>query len=350
MSPKLRLVDIARKANVSLGTVDRVVNNRGKAAPKTEKLIREIIKEFGYEPNLRARSLSSKKETKFAVLIPKPQGEDYWNKLLNGIKKAEKSIYEFGVKITEFFFDQDDDIQFTELGLEILKANFDGVLLVPVFQTETYEFIERLEQARIPYVFIDTMLEKASPLCSISQNNFQSGVLAAKLLNYSMESGDEILSISHPTHSGNFDHMQDRLNGFKSYFETLLLEKPILHSIEIVNPKFESLAALLNEKLNQHPNIKGIFINNSKAYQIARYLNENNILSVKLVGFDLIEPNIRYLQDGTIEFILFDYAEDQGEMGIQALFDTVVKKKDTSRRINMPINIVTRENLEGFLS
>ena len=350
MSPKLRLIDIAKKANVSLGTVDRVVNNRGKAAQKTEKLIREIIEEFGYEPNLRASSLSSKKRIKFAVLVPKPQGEDYWNKLLSGVRTADKMVSEFGVEVTEFLFDQDDDLMFLELCNQVIEIQFDGVLLVPVFQKESNEFIQRLEQKKIPYVFIDSMIEGASPLCSISQNNFQSGLLAAKLLNYCIQSGDELLLISPLSNTGNFDHMQERSYGFKSFFKAEMHEKTIIHTIEIVNPRFENLAAVLDEKLIQYPNIKGIFINNSKAYQIARYLNENIILTVKIVGFDLIDQNIKYLQSGIIEFILFDYAEKQGGMGIQILFDYLVKKQETVKRINMPINIVTKENLDGFLA
>ena len=73
-----------------MGTVDRVVNKRGKVATKTEKLILEIMNEFDYQPNLMASSLSSKKKTKFAVLIPKPQGEDYWSKIFFRHRKSRK--------------------------------------------------------------------------------------------------------------------------------------------------------------------------------------------------------------------------------------------------------------------
>lgn len=350
MSPKLRLIDIAKKANVSLGTVDRVVNNRGKVASKTEKLILEIMNEFDYQPNLMASFLSSKKKTNFAVLIPKPQGEDYWNKILSGIETAEKAVTEFGVEVSKFLYDQDDDVQFKELALQILETRFDGVLLAPLFHREAKEFVQRLEKENIPFVFIDSFIEQTQPVCSVSQNNFQSGMLAAKLLDYGIKQGDEILSISYLTHNDNFDIMQERSNGFKSYFDTRTKEKRILHPLEIISSKFEKLAALLDEKFIQLPNIKGIFIDNSKAHWVARYLHENNISSVILVGFDLIKQNIRYLQDGIIDFILFDYVEKQGEMGLQILFDHIIKKKKTALRINMPIHIVTKENLEGFLS
>ena len=84
---------------------------------------------------------------------------------------------------------------------------------------------------------------------------------------------------------------------------------------------------LLKEELLRFPKIKGIFIDNSKAHWVGRILEENNISKIKLIGFDLIEQNIRYLQNGIIDFILFDYAENQGEQGLQILFDYVVTKK-----------------------
>lgn len=349
MKPKLRLIDIAKKANVSLGTVDRVVNKRGKVAPKTEKLILGIMNEFDYQPNLMASSLSSKKKVNFAVLIPKPQGEDYWNKILSGIESAEKAVKEFGVVISKFLYDQDDDLQFTELATRILETKYDGILVAPRFHKEAKEFVQSLEEEGIPYLFIDTNIEDTHPLCSISQNDFQSGELAAKLIDYGIESGDEILSISNLTNTDNFDLMQERTSGFKSFFETSVKSKRVIHSLEIVNLKFENLTLLLDEKLAQCPNIKGIFINNSKAHAVARYLNENNISTIKLVGFDLIEQNIKYLQNGIIDFILFDYAENQGEIGLQILFDHIMKKKKTTPKINMPIHIVAKENLKGFL-
>jgi len=349
MSSKLRLVDIAKKANVSLGTVDRVVNKRGKVAPETEKIILEIMNEFDYQPNLMASSLASRKKTNFAVLVPKPQGEDYWYKILSGIRIAEKAYREFGIKVSEFLFDQDDDILFIKLANQILDSQFEGVVLAPVFNKEARSFVRSLEKQKIPYVFIDSGMEGTYPLCSISLNDFQSGVLAAKLLSYSLPLEDEILSVSNLKYADHFDLIQERSNGFKSFFEESNMDKRIIHSLEIVNPKYENLATLLNQKLEQLPKIKGIFIDNSKAHWVARYLNENSISTIRLVGFDLIEQNIRYLQNGTIDFILFDYAEKQGEHGLQILFDSVVKKKATVERINMPIHIVTKENLDGFI-
>ena len=53
--------EIARRANVSLATVDRVINNRGGVSKKTKEKIELIIKELNYQPNILARRLASPK-------------------------------------------------------------------------------------------------------------------------------------------------------------------------------------------------------------------------------------------------------------------------------------------------
>lgn len=349
MTSKIRLIDIARKANVSLGTVDRVVNNRGKVALETEMRIRRILEEFDYQTNLMASSLSSRNRPVFSVLVPKPQGEDYWFKILSGIEKTEKAVMQFGIKITKLLYDQDDNIQFASLASQILKTRCDGVLIAPLFHKEAKGFVNDLEKENIPYVVIDSPIEGSNALCSISQDYFQSGVLAAKLIDYGLGKNDELLSISNLMYSDYFEHVQERLNGLKYFFETQTVVKRTIHFLEIVNPKFDKLATALREKLLQFPNIKGIFIDNSKAHWVGRILDENHITDIKLIGFDLIEQNIRYLQNSIIDFILFDYAENQGEQGLQILFDHVVSKRTIVKKIKMPIYIITKENLEGFL-
>ncbi|WP_234408903.1 LacI family DNA-binding transcriptional regulator [Marinilabilia salmonicolor] len=45
----VRIKDIAEKANVSIGTVDRVLHNRGEVAKKTKEKVLTIAKEMNYQ-------------------------------------------------------------------------------------------------------------------------------------------------------------------------------------------------------------------------------------------------------------------------------------------------------------
>ncbi|RYE20651.1 MAG: LacI family transcriptional regulator, partial [Sphingobacteriaceae bacterium] len=52
----VRIKDIALKANVSTGTVDRVLHNRGNVNEKVKEKVLKIINEMNYEPNFIART------------------------------------------------------------------------------------------------------------------------------------------------------------------------------------------------------------------------------------------------------------------------------------------------------
>ncbi len=63
----IRIVDIAKMAGVSVGTVDRVIHNRGRVSEENKKKVQAILEMVHYQPNLMARSLAaSKKQYHFA--------------------------------------------------------------------------------------------------------------------------------------------------------------------------------------------------------------------------------------------------------------------------------------------
>ena len=57
MKPTIR--DVAKKANVSVATVSRVINEKGYVYEETRKTVLKIIDELGFEPNQLARSLTN---------------------------------------------------------------------------------------------------------------------------------------------------------------------------------------------------------------------------------------------------------------------------------------------------
>ena len=64
----IRIVDIAKMAGVSVGTVDRVIHNRGRVSEENRKKVQTILEMVHYQPNLMARSLASKKQYHFVAI------------------------------------------------------------------------------------------------------------------------------------------------------------------------------------------------------------------------------------------------------------------------------------------
>lgn len=100
----VRIKDIALKAGVSTGTVDRVLHSRGRVAPDVEKRVLAILAEMNYEPNLIARALGSKKVYRIAALIPDPACDSYWLEPQQGVEQAETSVKQYGVSIHQYIF------------------------------------------------------------------------------------------------------------------------------------------------------------------------------------------------------------------------------------------------------
>jgi len=68
----MRIKDIAKAAGVSVGTVDRVLHNRGKVSEDALKKVMEVLNKNEYKPNLIARMLGSNRSYRIVVLLPNP--------------------------------------------------------------------------------------------------------------------------------------------------------------------------------------------------------------------------------------------------------------------------------------
>ena len=53
------LKDVAKASGLTVGTVSRVLNNRGYISDKTREKVYQVMKELNYQPNETARALSA---------------------------------------------------------------------------------------------------------------------------------------------------------------------------------------------------------------------------------------------------------------------------------------------------
>jgi len=342
--------EIARRANVAIATVDRVIHNRPGVSLKTKNKINKIIEELNYQPNIFARRLASRKIFEFAVLIPQVSAETtYWQAPLSGILQAEKEIKPFGINITRYLFDQDDKISYTKQYKLILKKKVDGVLLAPLFIKETIEFIIACRKTGIPYVFIDSDIPNQERLCYIGPDLFQSGYLGGHLISYGITEKGKVMvmNISKDVNIAKEMEDQHRLfrkeEGLRAYFENNRMKNEIV-KIDIEQTDYLTIKKKLSKALKENPGIKAICVTNSRVSSVARYLEESDAKHFFLIGFDFTDDNIEYLKKGIIDFIICDKPQEQGYRGIMALYQSLVMGLDVDNVYYMPIDIITKEN------
>ncbi|MEN8122359.1 MAG: substrate-binding domain-containing protein [Bacteroidota bacterium] len=348
---KIRIKDIAEKAKVSAGTIDRVLHNRGDVNKETKEKVLKIIAELGYKPNLLAKSLASRKVIKIAILIPEvKEGQNlYWEKPLLGIQKSIKELRDFNVEVKLFTFKLGDEKTFEEHCKSISSFNAQGVIFAPVFKTLSEELAFKCEAAGIPYIFIDTYLEGLSPLTYFGQNAVQSGYLSAKLMFYALNNKDKILILNIANKNAISDHLKMREEGFLKFMSEKALDKSfqiITERIDL-NEKNEPIR-VLNQVFKTDPDIKAVFATNSKVYIAAKFLSENGMGDRLLIGYDLIEKNLEYLKDGSIDFLICQKPEEQGYKSVMTLFNYLLGGAQADKMNYSQIDIIMQENIEYY--
>lgn len=347
-SETIGVKEIARLANVSLATVDRVLHNRGGVSEATRAKIEKIIKHLNYRPNILARRLASGKVYRFATLIPSVSEEtNFWSAPLNGIRRAEEELGQYGIRIERFLFDLNDKRSFTTKAKSVLDGKIDGIVLAPSFIAESVQFTNRCKQLGIPYVFINSDVPDQKSLCYIGPQLYKSGYLAASLAGYSRQEGGKILVVNIVKEMDNQHHVVRKEEGFRGYFRDKSIPTEILEA-NIHETDYLAVEKNLNKVFTEHSDITSIFVTNSRVFSVARFLEKKQMDNILLIGYDYIEENIHYLQKGLINFLICQKPEEQGYRGVMALYHHLILKIPIPAIEYMPIDIITKENYEFY--
>ncbi|WP_113661493.1 LacI family DNA-binding transcriptional regulator [Pedobacter nanyangensis] len=339
--------EIARLANVSIGTVDRVLNNRVGVSEKTKAKILKIIQELDYQPNIFARRLASKKKLRFATLIPQVSDETtYWEAPLHGIKQAANEIKDFGIEVVTFFFDQNNKESFSDSASKIAVGEFDGILMAPMFEEESIAFIELCNHKKIPLVFINSDIPGYNNLCYIGPNLYQSGYLSAHIVHYLSPVDKKTLIVNISKEIDLHHHLLRKEEGFRNYFEQHGSTNK-LTKIDIRQTDYPHIKQKLSDQLKQDDyNI--VFVTNSRVATVAKYFEEHKVEGIKLIGYDFLEDNIHYLRNKTIDFLICQKPQEQGYRGVMSLYYHLVLNTHIEKEQFMPIDIITRENYQYY--
>lgn len=348
-SGKARIKDIAERANVSPGTVDRVIHDRGEVSKKTREKVLRIIRELDFQPDVVASTLASKKSFRIAVLIPRAdRSSRFWESPATGMDDALNEIGHFGVRMDHYWFDYFDRSEFVRQARQVIQNKPDGVIVAPVFSEEAGDFAGKTIQHSIPLVFINASIAQQPHLAFVGQDAQRSGMVAAKLMYFGL--GDKPVLIVNFIHKkGNQAHILEREEGFrKQYISNNKKADTILHSLQIDTASQTLANNILGETLKDRPDIQGIFVTNSRVHRVAAFLEKVNRQDIRLIGYDVTKENKVFLARDTIDFLIGQQPWEQGYKSVMALFNHLVLKKEPKKTQHLPIDIITRENIEDY--
>jgi LacI family transcriptional regulator len=345
----VRIKDIASKAGVSIGTVDRVLHKRGNVSEKKHQKVMKIIEEMNYQPNLLARALVSRKVYHLAALLPDPEVDTYWKEPQEGIERAAREMRQYGIRAKEYIFDPLNKRSFISKANALTKDEPDGILVSPIFYKESLTFFEKWQRMRIPFILFNTQITEFNPLGYIGQDSYQSGLLAAKLIHYGQANPCTIVVAHIDEQLSDSVHLQKKEKGFRNYFSQNNLDDRFqIVTIQLSRSDPAGFARGIDQLVESDAGVAAIFVTTCKAYEVAKYLEQRRIGHIAIVGYDLLAPNLHYLSAGRISFLINQNARAQGYWGIRELTDHLVFKREVPELKYLPLDIVTKENMNYF--
>ncbi len=146
---KSTIKDIAKAANVSVGTVSMALNNRQGVNKHTRKQILEVAEQLCYVPNYSARSLVTNDSKFIGLMIPEIVNPFYSAIVDSMTTLAEERGYTMLLGISNNKTQQEKNYVET-----FASRNALGVIIVPMLRNYTNtDYLNILKIAKIPMVF-----------------------------------------------------------------------------------------------------------------------------------------------------------------------------------------------------
>ena len=81
---------------------------------------------------------------------------------------------------------------------------------------------------------------------------------------------------------------------------------------------------------------------------IAHEHNFGSSTFFQIMGYDMVPKNQECVRQGSISFLIAQHAYQQGYASVDALFNAIVMKREVNPVNYMPIEILTKENVDFY--
>lgn len=350
MADKIRIKDIAERAGVSVGTVDRVLHKRPNVSKTALEKVERALEEMNYQPNAYASALAYNKTSTFYLFLPEHTFEPYWDEIEDGARKAQMVHSDFNIRLEFVYYTRfTNALPFEQEYQKILDANPDGVVIVPSTLEQTRTFTDKLHERDIPFVMLDSYMPDLRPLAFFGQDSFASGYFAAKMFMMLAAREKRILLMRY-IHEGKFTSKQqaNREVGFRHYMYDHFPEVEIVQLDLPTEASRKKYDTMLDHFFQENTDIHHCFTLNAKAHIIGDYLLRRNKRNCQVMGYDMVPKNAECLRRGSVSFIIAQHSYQQGFSCIDTLFRAVVLKQKVDPVNYMPIELLSKENCEFY--
>jgi len=195
------IYDIAEAAGVSIATVSRVFNKKGRVKKETSQRVLAVADELGYHPQVFAQGLARKKKNSIMMFMP-IMSNHFFMEILGAI---QDKLTNKNIELNIVHISPEEDA-FSQVEYQLKRQWADGYLFVSLhFDSDQWKVFKKFE---VPISVIDDFNPHFD---SVAVDNVKGSYLATE---YFINKG--FRRISKLTAFPNAVPVQDRLKGYKT--------------------------------------------------------------------------------------------------------------------------------------
>lgn len=272
------ITSIAKTLNLAPSTVSRALNDHFSISQETKNKVTELARKLGYQPNLNASNLVSRRTCVIGLVIPEVTAF-FFTTVIRGIKDE---LEPRGYKL--IILQSNESYKIEEENLKYLTAvRVDGILFSPTLQTTDSKHLKPVIVNKVPFVNFDRNCGGNEFFQVMSDDEYGAFRAVQHLIDVGCK---RIAHIGGPKTARN---ALNRLNGYLRALKSNGMEVPEKMIIETdfsIGKSIDPIKAMFNKE--DVPD--GIFaVNDATAIGCMYILKEKGLtapLDVAIVGYD----------------------------------------------------------------
>ncbi|MCZ9852072.1 LacI family DNA-binding transcriptional regulator [Brachyspira hyodysenteriae] len=338
--------EIAKLAGVSIGTVDRALNNRGRIDHDVEQKILDIAKSLNYKPDKIAKSLAIRKKKFKIAAVLNTYNNLFFEDVIRGIEIAGKEIEEFGMSIIIKRckdFDADNQLELIE---EAINEGANAMAIVAINDERVKNKISELYNNNFPIVLLNSFVDSKDCIAYVGCNYDLAGEIAASLLNI-ISNGNNInllvFSNNFNKMLGNKKRVDSLVNRLKSDYKNVNVQS-IIEMEKDNNLNFDKS----KDNLLKYMDTDVVICPGAETSKyVINAIKELGLYNkIKIITYDCSDVVKEGLLDRGIVASITQNPKEQGYRAIKVLFEYLLTKTIPDKRYTyIETQVIFRENL-----
>ncbi len=344
---RVTIYDIAEKAGVSIGTVNRALNGKARISPKTKQLVLETAQALGYTANAAAQGLRRTPIHLGAILFCPV--DEYVDDIIEGMQASAKSLEKYRVSVDIRKIPYVGNAECLQQTLALMRdfeaQQYNGIVLFMSAMLDELEelgtVINELTQKNICIATVANDLSHTERVVHVGVDARMAGAMAAEMLALSCAGGEVALLVTSKNSPVNIDYIR----GFEQYAAHGIFSAVSIYEHYDDRDKVPEVTAKM---LAEHPKLKGIYMATASSAMACEYIKAHSDREMTIITTDLLRQTPTLLRQKIANAVIFQNPYKQGKNVIRMLYHHITKQPDHTIQL-IPPQVLLSSNLEAYL-